>query len=909
MSWKTILAAGAMNNRAQKSAQRHFEWLSAMSVLVVFVLWVDPSFAFDFKPELSGETGTLGASVESINTSSGEVTINGGDVGSLSSPFEVDWGDGSPVEAAWFPFQHTYTDTAQNFLASVTSNYTDGSSASVGVVVRFTSPVLTPIFLPAERAVTIDNEAIALTSRPYPGYTPPTLTFFDDSFFSLVPRSAVEYVLHVAAELQYQMANGDVFEVDGAFHQHVLRDPNFGGMYSIWFSNPVAFGAGDYAFGGTIQYSSFFHEMGHNVSLNSPAAFHYGGRIDGNANAIFSETMAQIFAHATAYHIINNHDELGLEAALTKEIELSARASISGVRVSYDEFVASGAPFTSWNDPSTGHDETFNTFMTLAYKFFEKAELAGNGYTAPLMRMMKLLQLFDADMAASYAQFSDTPEAETYRSTLLVAALSYAFEIDLRAEMQALNFPIDTVTYEQLIALAEGCNASLVLNCLYSGDPQSFIDRHDLHLNGVVEAPEPCPDVNRIEWEWGDGVVSESWFPATHTYTESGEFSVTATALDVSDEVLAEDSCEVVMPFLDSVEEPIDPFLATPAINSLWDIPVVILRYLPTRDGVSIDTDATGWSSSLDDLKTRIDTFTHRVKFMLEEGSIFRGYGDSPYPPSIGYKVIKIITVYEEFPKGVEVWWNPGWYRPDFNQILDRFDGQHYVEDLGVKEFWIWGYHFNGLEPTESNMASPLTGDISNSERYNDDMPVYSNTYTVYNYNFTRTQAEAVHNHGHQLEALLSYANGMQDGNTDLFWKTFVGQDSEGQWQPGRCGWTHMPPNTIDHYDYLNPAVVQSDCEDWKPAGGKQTDVSVLTWQNLDYGWPDNGDIPQKPESQFYIYWMQNMPGFDNQIPYAEDQMTNWWYFTADWDSAITDNYGLYGEAQPSEQIFKDGFE
>ena len=96
-----------------------------------------------------------------------------------------------------------------------------------------------------------------------------------------------------------------------------------------------------------------------------------------------------------------------------------------------------------------------------------------------------------------------------------------------------------------------------------------------------------------------------------------------------------------------------------------------------------------------------------------------------------------------------------------------------------------------------------------------------------------------------------------------------------------------MPPNTTQNYDYTNPAQVESDIEDWTPDNiGSKTIVSADTWENLSYSWPDN-DIPQKTESQFYIYWMQNMPGYNNQIPYEQYHMTNWWRFTADWDAAI----------------------
>ena len=54
---------------------------------------------------------------------------------------------------------------------------------------------------------------------------------------------------------------------------------------------------------------------------------------------------------------------------------------------------------------------------------------------------------------------------------------------------------------------------------------------------------------------------------------------------------------------------------------------------------------------------------------------------------------------------------------------------------------------------------------------------------------------------------------------------------------------------------------------------------------------------------------MQNMPGFDNQIPYTGQQMTNWWFFTADWDAAIGSGYRLYGPVKPPETIFTDSFE
>ncbi len=375
----------------------------------------------------------------------------------------------------------------------------------------------------------------------------------------------------------------------------------------------------------------------------------------------------------------------------------------------------------------------------------------------------------------------------------------------------------------------------------------------------------------------------------------------------------------VTRPILQPVHETVHPYLATPAPNSLYVVPVVIMRFLPTLDGINLDVSKAPdfyvlGEIALDRLKRNIHTYDRRIKFILEEGSRFRGYKDPLAHPSIGYKVVDYITVYEQTPPGPVIGRSGDLplFAPDFHQIFDRFDGKHYVNDLGVKEFWTWTGGLDAGMPSynpaihqpedfravaESNMSSPLTGDISNSFRDNTDLPIYGRTYTVYGQNFRRSQAEAVHNHGHQLEAILSYAASLQDGNSDLFWKKFVGQDDKGNFITGRCGWTHMPPNTTRNFDYLNTTLVLSDIEGWTPDNiGNKSFVNVNTWGNLKYPWPDGEtDFPQRIESQWYLYWMQNMPGLDNLIQYSSNQMRNWWAFTGDWDASMTAQLGLYG--------------
>lgn len=350
--------------------------------------------------------------------------------------------------------------------------------------------------------------------------------------------------------------------------------------------------------------------------------------------------------------------------------------------------------------------------------------------------------------------------------------------------------------------------------------------------------------------------------------------------------------------------------LSQPAPNALFEIPVIIIRYLPTRDGTNIDTsyDSDFWGPgeiTVEAMKQRLDTFDRRVKFILEEGSRFRGYKNPSARPSIGYKVLYYITVYEPTPPGTpNTGDNPVRYFVDYASIFTRFNVRQMVEDLGVKEIWFWmgtigpefpSYNAATQPPDrfrsawESEMSGP-NGRVCNCGM-SSGLPQYNRTYVLYNQNVRRTEAEAVHNHGHQLEAILSFAN-LRDSERTLFWDRFSGRDALGRFQRGRCGNTHYPPNGERDYDYSNMNPYPSDCEDWVPPGGPTKPVSAATWRAIPYNWPDPG-ASNCLDCSYYLYWMQNMPGAQNGIRHAGGVMSNWWQFTADWDAASTARLGL----------------
>ena len=79
---------------------------------------------------------------------------------------------------------------------------------------------------------------------------------------------------------------------------------------------------------------------------------------------------------------------------------------------------------------------------------------------------MRLLEVFNEDLWQQYDPQTDTPAADEFRATLLVTALSYAFQSDLRAEFRDLRFPISDAIYDQLMSLAtpDAPRLSITLN-------------------------------------------------------------------------------------------------------------------------------------------------------------------------------------------------------------------------------------------------------------------------------------------------------------------------------------------------------------------------------------------------------------------------------------------------------------
>ena len=396
-----------------------------------------------YRDLITGTTGTgLTASVQSLNTTTGAVTINGVDPKRPTTPFRFTWGDGQTSQS-FFPVSHNYGDAAHNYIVTVTATYADGSTASQSVLVRFVATTLGAYSVPSDMTCSVPAAMPNLTSTQ-PGMGVPALQPLGQTAFQTYGREVFERVLGVDAVVQQDLVNGNTYRADGTFRQVMLAPPTGSTLYGVsyWFTSPPVLAMTETALSSAPDWSSFAHELGHNATLNSPAAFRLGGHIDGNANAIVSETLAQIFQHVTCWLVVNNAAAYGLPDDLAFDIAQRARGSFATLKNNN----ASGA-FASWNNPATPADETLPTFMTLAYQFFANADPDGNNYHDAVQRMMTRLQLWNADWQQRYSPTQNTPAAETFRSTMMVAAISYGVQKDLRATFSQLGFPVDDLIY------------------------------------------------------------------------------------------------------------------------------------------------------------------------------------------------------------------------------------------------------------------------------------------------------------------------------------------------------------------------------------------------------------------------------------------------------------------------------
>jgi hypothetical protein len=356
-------------------------------------------------------------------------------------------------------------------------------------------------------------------------------------------------------------------------------------------------------------------------------------------------------------------------------------------------------------------------------------------------------------------------------------------------------------------------------------------------------------------------------------------------------------------------------------------VPVVIINYIPTMDGVYLNKNLTLGSTLpydaahqylLSRAKTKILTDKIIEKNEIEESTRFRDYATNTVKPYVNIDVVAYINIYDvkyikTGTKFVDTTDdkinNPvtiDWYRIDYYDIATRINLRDYIENKGVKEVWLTTFPkevgYLSYNVPESNM-SPKIGaqyyDVSNGGGDINDLPRYNNTYVVYGDNGWRGVDTDLHNRGHQLEVQLANVD------NNFYWNVYAKNRSS------LGGYTHTPVNTMSQYDYWNMSTVMSDITSWKPSGGTPISTNANTWSTKTYQFENTitmsspgpfatGTINYSTDAQtkWFIYWWQSLPGYNNNITDTYNsksiKLTNWWDIFYNWDDNYNKKTKLY---------------
>jgi len=343
---------------------------------------------------------------------------------------------------------------------------------------------------------------------------------------------------------------------------------------------------------------------------------------------------------------------------------------------------------------------------------------------------------------------------------------------------------------------------------------------------------------------------------------------------------------------------------------------VLVLSYYPrdTRNSKNLNATITGETTTVASKQSYVNSLISQLTTNLSKGSAYHQYKNSKSQPYLKYTVFQKKDFFTEIPRGHLLDQDRGIYRPNYGKIVKDQNICDLVDNKGVTEVWMFGYHFGDIEPDESRMSSKY-GDISNSGPKENDpsylpeyrLPICKNAYVLYNYNYQRSGLEMVHNRIHQLENVMYYVD------KTLFWGDFseyiqapggcAGALAQDPNRPCKepphnynssCGNSHYTPNwqsMTDEYIYNKTNNAMNNCETWHPDESKTTYVNANCNQ---WGCTELG---------YYNWYMQNVPGYNSCITHNGLNMRNWWDGIYDFNGFVDKGRSAYSTDSNCSQL------
>jgi hypothetical protein len=196
----------------------------------------------------------------------------------------------------------------------------------------------------------------------------------------------------------------------------------------------------------------------------------------------------------------------------------------------------------------------------------------------------------------------------------------------------------------------------------------------------------------------------------------------------------------------------------------------------------------------------------------------------------------------------------------DYQAILKEFNIVERVNNRDIDEVWLFAFPHAGFY--ESRMAgqgafwcnSPVLEHTSSCSR----------KFVIMGFSYERQVGEMLESFGHRSESILAKIFENSSPGSNLF-ERFLHYD---KLSPGHAevGSIHFAPNSESDYDWNNPRLVLSHCDDWihfPAAAGPARQVNSDEW--------GNGDI-----RLHHKWWLRHLPKVAGQ---TDGIANNWWQY------------------------------
>jgi len=242
------------------------------------------------------------------------------------------------------------------------------------------------------------------------------------------------------------------------------------------------------------------------------------------------------------------------------------------------------------------------------------------------------------------------------------------------------------------------------------------------------------------------------------------------------------------------------------------------------------------------------------------------------------YQIVQRIDV-DGFPAKVDGFqYNPGFYldvvrglappympqEANYHAIVERFHILERVARNEIDEVWIFNFPHAGFY--ESIMGGPQAFWCNAPPLKNTDAS--QRRFVIMGFSYERGVGEMLENLGHRVESIMHKTFEKLQG-ADNLWERFCRYDTT---SPGSAalGSVHYAPNSQRDYDWNNPSVVKSECDDWlynfPNFKGVTRQVTARDW--------GSGDI-----REHHKWWLKHLPKTAGRINGIHN---NWWQYVLD---------------------------